>query len=63
MSEFTYRKKLVIFRGAPVKKDTLYLYLYDCAKVFSKFNVGDLYVFVIFEHETYIKTLLSLIDA
>ena len=24
MSEFPYRKKLVIFRGAPVKKDTLY---------------------------------------
>ena len=25
MSEFTYRKKLVIFRGVPVKKITLYL--------------------------------------
>ena len=24
MSEFTYRKKLVVFRGAPVKKNTLY---------------------------------------
>ena len=24
MSEFTYQKELVIFRGAPVKKDTLY---------------------------------------
>ena len=25
MSEFTYQKKIVIFRGAPVKKDTLYI--------------------------------------
>ena len=28
MSEFTYQKKLVIFRGAPIKKDTLYIDIY-----------------------------------
>ena len=28
MSEFTYQKKLVIFRGALVKKNTLYISIY-----------------------------------
>ena len=31
MSEFTYRKKLVIFMGVPVKKITLYIHIEHCA--------------------------------
>ena len=27
LKHFTYRKKLVIFRGGPVKKNTLYVFL------------------------------------